>query len=114
MNLKEYFEMGREAERQYRKKQQARHTVKKIKPTGFAGMVMSVGRVYETASPVLKPLVKLGRIVAKAISNLIHGIIIPVSVVVLTDVRMIVAKIQVVNPKWEQYQRFLELSRVKK
>jgi hypothetical protein len=109
MSLKDYFEMGREQERQYEKKQKTKTAVKTPKkPSAWSpvGIIIGAGVFYQIAHPYFAPI---ERVVCSML-----GAIGPTITVMKTDVKMLVQKIRGINPEWEKYKQFDELARGKK
>ena len=109
--LEEYFNQGREQEKQYEEKQRAKAKTKKVTarrpaPWSVAGITIGAGVFYQIVHPYLKPLASGGRAVWSGVAPIIR--------VIRADIGMLVQKIRGINPKWEQYSRFEEMARGKK
>ena len=109
--LEEYFNQGREQEKQYEEKQRARARTKKVTarrpaPWSFAGIIIGAGVFYQIVHPYLKPLVSGWQALRSGVAPIIR--------VIRADIGMLVQKIRGINPKWEQYSRFEEMARGKK
>ena len=110
MSLKEYFEQGRQQERDHARKIKARTPQRRlgVKPSPFSpsNLIVGVGVLYEIVSPKIMPAL------SGTITNL-GNVIAPIKRAIRGDIQTIVRKIRGANPGWEDYQRFLELARRK-
>jgi hypothetical protein len=108
--MKDYFNMGREQERQYAAKKKARVIIKKVtkpSPMSIAGLIVGAGVFYQIISPTAQ------RIAGYAVPVYARTLK-PIVTVVVTDLKMLVQKIRGINPDWETYKRFDEMARGKR
>ena len=112
MSLKDYFEQGRQQERDHARKVKARTPQRRMgkKPSMFspANIIIGAGVLYE----MIVPKLKRGGNQQKP-SEQKEGIIGPITRSIKGDIQTIIRRIRSVNPDWEDYQRFLELARRK-
>lgn len=110
MSLKDYFEQGRQQERDHVRKVKARTPQRRLgaKPSKFSpsNIVIGAGVLYEIVSPKISPSLC-------AIRNKFYSVISPISRSIRGDIQSIIRCIRGANPGWEDYQRFLELARRK-
>ena len=107
MSLLDYFNQGRQNEREHVRKQKVRTIPKKYgKPSPFSptNLIVGAGVLFEIVYPKVKPI-------TDAIKNRVGGVLHPICRSVKGDIQTVCRKIRKVNPDWEDYQRFLELAR---
>jgi hypothetical protein len=106
MSLKDYFEMGRQKEIDYERKQSARKVIKKVtkpSPFSFGGIIFGLGVLYQILYPPLVKLKPRKRMRDSRVADVIRS-----------DMKMLIMKIRGVNPEWELFKQFDNLSRGKK
>ena len=110
MSLKEYFEQGRQQERDHARKIRARTPQRRFgaKPSAFSpsNLIVGAGVLYEIVYPKFAPLVS-------GIKPRLKSIVDPISRAISGDIQTVIRKIRGANPGWEDYQQFLELARRK-
>ena len=110
MSLTEYFEQGRQQERDHARKVKARTPQRRYgaKPSAFSpsNLIIGAGVLFEIVYPKISPFVS-------GMKPRIRSITEPISRSISGDIQTIVRKIRGANPGWEDYQQFLELARRK-
>ena len=110
MSLKDYFEQGRQQERDHARKVKARTPQRRLgtKPSKFSpsNIIIGAGVLYEIVSPKIAPALS-------GLSGKLGDISSPIIRSIRGDMQTIVRKIRGANPGWEDYQQFLELARRK-
>ena len=110
MSLKDYFDQGRQQEREHVRKVRARTPQRRLggKPSKFSpsNIIIGAGVLYEILSPKLVPALENIRLRFNGIST-------PIARSIQGDIQTVIRKIRGANPGWEDYQQFLELARRK-
>ena len=110
MSLKDYFDQGRQQERDHARKIKARTPQRRLggKPSKFSptNIIIGIGVLYEIISPKIAPTLGNTRMRLEEICS-------PISRSIRGDIQTVVRKIRGANPGWEDYQHFLELARRK-
>ena len=110
MNLSEYFNKGRDQEKEFARRKAARQPQRRSTKLPFyhpASLLIGAGVFYEMAYPILKvtviPIAKGWLLILKDIWHILKS-----------DVKIVSKKVtKKVDPDWEVYKRFDELARGK-